>query len=435
MRNYRTRPTLAVFWILDFGSFLDLGSWISDLLPPGMKRATNITLLLLLIAFLAGLVKLFHLRFEAGDVYPEYSSLRSDPLGAKALHESLENLVDVQRNYRQLTALDSYDKAAVLFLGVPPGELECEAAAFKAIEAFVRGGGRLVIALLPSYDQPPTGPRGPRPPAAAQSDPDATPPVSLTNAWNFTVAYSAVSRDIRGVYKPARATLRSEWETNELPENIDIHTARFFDNSDGYWDVAYERQGNRAVVMERKVGSGTIVLAADSYYFSNEALLKNRQPELLSWFIGQNQKVVFDETHLGVTESPGVAALARKYRLHGLFAGLLLLAALFVWKNSSSLIPRDFRDELSDASEVVVGRDAAAGFVNIMRRNIRRQDLLGLCLDEWKQTCSQQVTRTRLEAIQRIIDEDNARDEHDPVRVYRAISQTLHDRRLRLAKE
>src|SRR6185503_2316902 len=108
----------------------------------------------------------------------------------------------------------SYEKAAVLFLGVPPEELECEPAAFKAIEAFVQGGGRLVIALLPGYDQPVAGPRGPRPPAAPQSDPDAVPPVSLTNAWNFAVGYSAVARDTKGVYRPARATLRSEWATN-----------------------------------------------------------------------------------------------------------------------------------------------------------------------------------------------------------------------------
>src|SRR5690242_4729142 len=40
--------------------------------------------------FAFGLYELFRLRYEVGDVYPEYSSLRSDPLGTMILFESLE---------------------------------------------------------------------------------------------------------------------------------------------------------------------------------------------------------------------------------------------------------------------------------------------------------------------------------------------------------
>jgi hypothetical protein len=36
--------------------------------------------------------ELFELRFERGDVYPAYSSLRADPLGAMAFYESLEKI-------------------------------------------------------------------------------------------------------------------------------------------------------------------------------------------------------------------------------------------------------------------------------------------------------------------------------------------------------
>ena len=35
---------------------------------------------------------LFQLRFEQGDIYPAYSSLRADPLGTKVFYESLETL-------------------------------------------------------------------------------------------------------------------------------------------------------------------------------------------------------------------------------------------------------------------------------------------------------------------------------------------------------
>src|SRR5208337_850665 len=55
-----------------------------------MKRYFPLILLLGCAAALAfGLVRLFQLRFEVGDVYPAYSTLRSDPLGTMAFYESL----------------------------------------------------------------------------------------------------------------------------------------------------------------------------------------------------------------------------------------------------------------------------------------------------------------------------------------------------------
>jgi hypothetical protein len=55
--------------------------------------------------------------------------------------------------------------------------------------------------------------------------------------------------------------------------------------------------------------------------------------------LGGNQRVVFDESHLGEVESGSIAGLARNYHLEGLALALLTLAGLYVWKNSSSLLP------------------------------------------------------------------------------------------------
>src|SRR5207237_5433411 len=128
---------------------------------------------------------------------------------------------------------------------------------------------------------------------------------------------------------------------------------------------------------------GSIVLAADSYLFSNEALWKERSSELLAWMVGPSQRVLFDETHLGVEESPGISMLARKYRLHGLFAGLLLLAGLFVWKNATSFIPPYEETVQREQPELVAGKDSASGFVNLFRRNLPAPHLLAVFLSEW----------------------------------------------------
>ena len=55
-----------------------------------MKRRLPILLLAACsVGFAIGLFQLFRLRFAVGDVYPEYSSLRSDPVGTMAFYESL----------------------------------------------------------------------------------------------------------------------------------------------------------------------------------------------------------------------------------------------------------------------------------------------------------------------------------------------------------
>ncbi len=60
-----------------------------------MPKANRIIVVLGLAAallFAGGLNHLFRLRFETGDIYPPYSSLRTDPLGTRALYESLARM-------------------------------------------------------------------------------------------------------------------------------------------------------------------------------------------------------------------------------------------------------------------------------------------------------------------------------------------------------
>lgn len=54
-----------------------------------MRKASWLLLAIVLL-FAFGLVQLFRWRFEAGDVYPPYSSLRTDPMGTQALFESFQ---------------------------------------------------------------------------------------------------------------------------------------------------------------------------------------------------------------------------------------------------------------------------------------------------------------------------------------------------------
>jgi hypothetical protein len=78
------------------------------------KTIRAILFVVIVSGFMFGVLKLFLLRFEAGDVYPAYSSLRSDPLGSRAFYSSLENINDtaVGRNYRSLQTLEFNENTA-----------------------------------------------------------------------------------------------------------------------------------------------------------------------------------------------------------------------------------------------------------------------------------------------------------------------------------
>jgi hypothetical protein len=154
-------------------------------------------------------------------------------------------------------------------------------------------------------------------------------------------------------------------------------------------------------------------------------MLKDRQSALLSWLIGANREVMFNETHFGITESPGIATLIRRYRLTWLVAGLLVVAGLYVWKNSTSLVPKPSAD-VTEAH--VAGRDSATGFVNLLRRSIPTDQVLAVCFAEWRKSAKDHtLSSTRIAAAETAFQTENAlpKKSRDSVRAYKTISDTL----------
>ena len=166
-----------------------------------------------------------------------------------------------------------------------------------------------------------------------------------------------------------------------------------------------------------------MVLATDSYFLSNEALRKDRHAELLAWLVGPARQVVFDEAHFGIVDTSGVASLMRKYRLHGLAVGLLLLAGLFLWQNASELRPAAPPDET--AAGYVAGKEAAAGFVNLLRRNIPPRDVLKTCFAEWKKsfTHGARPSAARIVQAEALLEADSAlpQRQRNPVGTYQEL--------------
>ena len=72
--------------------------------------------LVLLFCFL---VQLLLLRYERGDVYPAYSTLRADPLGTRAYYEALDVAPDYpwRRGFKSLHREMAANPDAIFYLG------------------------------------------------------------------------------------------------------------------------------------------------------------------------------------------------------------------------------------------------------------------------------------------------------------------------------
>src|SRR5580765_6270980 len=124
-----------------------------------MKKDRLLLLLLpvLLAVFGLGVGRLFQLRFAAGDVYPPYSSLRADPLGTKALFESLARLrgFAVPRFFEPLDKLREGRRTTRCVCGAQASEMEYSTEdEYKKLEQFMCAGGRIVISFAPMNTRP-----------------------------------------------------------------------------------------------------------------------------------------------------------------------------------------------------------------------------------------------------------------------------------------
>jgi hypothetical protein len=432
-----------------------------------MKRALPTILLAVgAIGFALGLWHLLQLRFESGDIYPPYSSLRSDPLGTMALYESLELLpgVTVRRDFSTDNQLPSGQGTTYLHLAATPRFWNrIEEDVFKEVEAFLFNGGRLVVTFFPETsrwtrhrltdeeaDQ--AGPTEEKVDKSKKAKPGAKPakPVPKTNPkrkrfgqededpfahwidlkerWGIEFGFVNLAPGEGDSYAPVAVTNRSALE---LPETVMWHSGVVLSNLAPSWRVVYAR-GKDPVLAERTFGRGSVVFAADSFFLSNEALHDERHTALLAWLVGPGRHVVFDEAHLGIAERPGIAALVQKYHLHGFVVALLALAGLFLWQNTFSLAPPYAAET---AADFVTGRESAAGFVSLLRRSIPTRDVLAVCVTEWKRSCGRGVAAAKLEQVQAVLDAENALPprECDPVAAHGRLRGILsrHSQRLR----
>lgn len=288
----------------------------------------KIAAVVIFLGLIWGLEQVVVSPLETGTAYPEYSSLRSDPVGAMALYESLAKVMKVERLYKSRLHSDPGPGTTIFVLGVEPvAWSKLKADALNEYEELTKKGARLVIAFLP-VSKPWT------------TDKELYPPETK---WHIHFDFKERALEFKA---------GPEWKS--LGENV----------------------------IERKLGAGTVVLLADSYPLSNEGLREEHDSGLIVKLAGPANEIVFDENHFGVVETGSVAKLMRKYHLEGALAVLALVAGLFLWRSTASLLP----SRAPRAEQAVTGRDSLEGMTALLRRGIAEKDLVRICFEEWKKT-------------------------------------------------
>lgn len=457
------------------------------------NRLYALALLCVLAGSMYAAASLFLARYSRGDVYPPYSSFRADPLGAKAFFEALRAIpgLRVVRNVEPLDRVAG-NRAITLFVNgltfdtISPIEMESGFAG--DLQKVMVRGGRVVISFAPVVEETArmearskefrermaerwrrntgerdekkkeekTGPADTSPKGEQSDDTtgaeknsenekkeeqrpkdrftryeDTMPkPVSWENQWGVTLQFDSLERDPgNDTYKPKFAGRTVD---APLPDTLPVHSTLYFEPKTDQWRTLYAADGH-PVLIERSVGDGSLVLVADAYLVSNEAMRADRHPDLLAWLAGANSEIVFDEVTLGVERGRGIASLMWQYRLQGIVAALIVMAALFIWKNGQPLVP-PFHDALPTDAYAYAGKDSASGFTNLLRRAVPESQVLRVCLAEWEKSFAHRrpdLAASVRDAKAIVLREDSIpASQRDPAKAYKEICDAFAKHRL-----
>lgn len=351
------------------------------------------------VALLVAIGGVFQLRIGGGELYPEYSSLRADALGTRALHDALARIpgIEVDRDYRPLAKLEARTRVVLMpglfwqqWQSIPANQL-------AALDAAANDGARIVLAFRADQKREDRDKEGRIPnddekrnareekerreenekkagKRIKTSEEKKLEPKELAKEWGVTFKQ-------RWLISESETAERANGASSGLPQTVAWHSDLHFAPAGSGWRVLYRRAGE-PVLIEKSFGRGSIVLVADAYCLSNEAMNRQRATALLSWLVADYRRVTFLEGPLGVLEENGVGSLARRYGLGGAMALCALLGGLYAWRRLVAFVPPVDSEETDGAAALAY--EPAAAMTNLLRRSLSAADVLPACVEEWR---------------------------------------------------
>ncbi|MBF0225241.1 MAG: DUF4350 domain-containing protein [Desulfobacterales bacterium] len=371
------------------------------------KKILSAFFIFIVLFFTWGIFKLFSLKFQRGDIYPPYSSLRSDPLGSKAFYESIKNLIYTERNYLSLKKFEKLNNGNQTFfcLGISIYDFMLNnEEELKSLEKFVKKGGRLIIAFFPLLKY-------------SDSSEKSKKDNKIVDLWDVSINSKLEAFDYKDI---------SKFTLNESVFGyVPINTSLYFSIENTEWKALLSID-EYPIIIENTWEKGSIILCADSYFFSNECLQKYRSTDLFSYMIGYSDKVIFDEFHFGIAQSENVSDFIISSRLYWFIIVLFVIFGLFIWKNSMPLVPLN---EEFEKEYLISDKDYGKGLIGLIKQNISQKDLLNICFIEWKKTINlyKKIDPQKLNRIKEIIGKESHKpfNQQNLIKSYNAIYNIL----------
>ncbi|MBN4074099.1 hypothetical protein JYT61_00910, partial [bacterium AH-315-E10] len=343
-----------------------------------MKQNKNILFvgLVCILVFTFSVYNLLNIQIESGDIYPEYSSLRADPMGSKLLYESLESIPDIKtkRNIDNPSKLTVNEPTIVFFANFN----------FNGISSFFgepldmtghakmicASGGTILIMLNSDMDLPEIEKDESETEEDDETESTETQRKKDDKKEVIEFGLDSFSKDANSIFTfrircPELNdddviridTVHRQANHSDLPQTLPWHSNLYFDELNDIWTPLYSAE-DRVVMMQRPFLKGRIIICSDSFFLSNESMWKERQVDLIRWMIGDSTQIIFDEYHLGIQQQKGVATLARKYNLFGLFFALIVFAIIYIWKNMIHFIPPNDAESIEYENKHEQGKDS-----------------------------------------------------------------------------
>jgi hypothetical protein len=372
--------------------------------------------------FIVVALQTFEVRLETQEGYPVASSFRADARGCRALYESLHRVPGVQtaRFLRTFSNLPPADGRSLVIAGVDPQINTLRVQDRKSLSAWAESGGTLIIAL--AVDDKNSGQAGSPDyelvvPQKEQRSPSpnlkSTPPSE--EFWIETLQGAGVH-----VFRHVDSSARHHFVSRVFATPGSWLGPLYFRDLQSPWRVVAEAD-HLPVVIQRSLGRGNVILVADSYLLTNGSLATDRETGFLGWLFRKSSTVLFDESHFGFMENPGVVSLARRYGLESAFFVLLILALFFVWANRYSLVPKSA--SRSAESLIVPGKGGETVFLNLLRRSLPTKDLLSTCAELWRKGVHDAGKTRKLDQLLPTLDPRSS-----AVARYNQLSQRLNER-------
>ena len=244
------------------------------------------------------------------------------------------------------------------------------------------------------------------------------PPKELAKEWGITFKH-------RWLFSSQPGAQRTDEAPADLPAQVAWQSDVHFTVPAGSGGRVLYRRAGEPVLVEKAVGRGSVVLLADAYCLSNEAMDRDRATALLAYLVGGHRQVTFVESTLGVLEDNGLGSLARRYGLGGALALCVLLGLLYAWRRLVPFLPSP--TPAPGGRTETLTYEPAAGLTGLLHRSLGGTAVLAACVEEWRK--ARRAGGGSEAATQRLESAWQSRDPQQPVlATYNALARALKPR-------